>query len=245
MKKILPVSLCRQSKNGSVYFAEANHPLLRGTLPRGGIAPTPFEEVASTMSKNSKRVPPALKHGIYSGIGLLPTESPAQFRKFRKQIFAELNLVGRLEEDIGDEIVCLEWRRKILSTYVLAQRVRAQHSSIQSELVPPVRYISALSEFASEFASEPHPDNPSSEELEVARKRANKRARNDLGAAHELVELGDVVTLDHLQKELAIRDRLDAMITRAYKKLAYVRAIKSMPPPSLPVSAPPLLEQAA
>ena len=193
------------------------------------------------MSKNSKRVPPALKHGIYSGIGLLPTESPAQFRKFRKQIFAELNVVGRLEEDIGDEIVCLEWRRKNLSTYVLAQRVRARHSSIQSELVPPVRYISPLSE----FASEPHPNNPSSEELEVARKRANKRARNDLGAAHELVELGDVVTLDHLQKELAIRDRLDAMITRAYKKLAYVRAIKSMAPPSLPVSAPPLLEQAA
>jgi hypothetical protein len=106
--------------------------LSRGTLPGGGIASTPFEEGASIMPKNSKRVPPALKHAIYSGIGLLPTESRAKFRKFRKQIFAELNLVGRLEEDIGDEIVRLEWRRKNLAIYDLAQRARARRKAICS-----------------------------------------------------------------------------------------------------------------
>jgi hypothetical protein len=57
------------------------------------------------MGKRRSGIPPALRHGIYSGIGLLPTESRAKFRKFRKQIFAELNLVGRLEEDIGEQIV--------------------------------------------------------------------------------------------------------------------------------------------
>jgi len=62
------------------------------------------------MGKHTNRVPPALKYGIYSGIGLLPTESRAKFRKFKKQRFAELNLVGRLEEDIGEQIVLLEWR---------------------------------------------------------------------------------------------------------------------------------------
>jgi hypothetical protein len=36
------------------------------------------------MPRNSKRVPSALKHGIYSGLGLLPTESRAKFRKFKK-----------------------------------------------------------------------------------------------------------------------------------------------------------------
>ena len=72
------------------------------------------------MLRNSKRVPPALKHAIYSGIGLLPTESRAKFRKFRKQIFADLNLVGRREEDIGEQIVLLEWRRQHLGTYDLA-----------------------------------------------------------------------------------------------------------------------------
>jgi hypothetical protein len=90
-----------------------------------------------------------------------------------------------------------------------------------------------------------HPESPSHEVIEAARKRADKEVRTELGAALELVELGDVATLGHLEKRLAILDRLDAMITRLYKKLAYVRAIKSMPPPSLPAPAPPLLENRA
>jgi hypothetical protein len=66
-----------------------------------------------------------------------------------------------------------------------------------------------------------------------------------LGAARELVELGEVATFEYLDKRLGIENRLDEMITRLYKKLAYVRAIKSMSPPSLPPPAPPLLEHAA
>lgn len=77
------------------------------------------------------------------------------------------------------------------------------------------------------------------ESLEVARKRADKQARTELGAAFALAEIGDVATLEHLEKRLAILDRLEAMIARLYKKLAYVRAIKSMAP------SPPLLENAS
>ena len=105
------------------------------------------------MRKNNKRVPSALKHGIYSGLGLLPTESPAKFRKFKKQIFAELILVGRLEEDIGEEIVRLEWRRQNLFTYDLAERARARRSAIDSKWVPPARYSGEV--------LEPHPEDPS------------------------------------------------------------------------------------
>src|SRR5689334_20981278 len=74
------------------------------------------------MRHKSKRIPSALKHGIYSGLGLLPTESPASFRRFKKQVFAELNPVGRLEKGIVEQIVVFEWRRENLSTYDLAQR---------------------------------------------------------------------------------------------------------------------------
>jgi hypothetical protein len=197
------------------------------------------------MPKNSKRVPPALKHAIYSGLGLLPTESPAKFRKFKKQIFAELNLVGRLEEDIGEQIVLLEWRRKNLTTYDVAQRARALRAAIYSELIPPVRYLPDRS-FALDLSEPvPDPENPTPKQLAAARRRANKRIQIELGAALELAELGDVATFDHLDKRLAVEDRLDAMITRAYKKLAYVRAIKSMPPPSLPAPSSPLLEKRA
>ena len=86
------------------------------------------------MPKNSKRIPPALKSGIYSGLDILPTESRAKFRKFKKQTFAELNLVGRLEEDIGEEIVRLEWRRQNLFTYDLAARAPELGGSV---VVPP------------------------------------------------------------------------------------------------------------
>jgi hypothetical protein len=190
------------------------------------------------MGKYSNHVPPALKHGIYSGLGLLPTESRAKFRKLRKQIFAELNLVGGLEQGIGEEIVLLEWRRQNLFTYDLAQRARSLRSSIH-ECVPSVRWDIPDMQFT------PHPESPSPEVIEAARKRADKQVRTELGAALELVKIGDVATLDHLEKRLAILDRLDAMIARAYTKLARVRAIKSMSPPSLPAASPPLLKNAA
>jgi hypothetical protein len=192
------------------------------------------------MRKNNKRVPSALKHGIYSGLGLLPTESRARFRKFKKQIFAELNLVGRLEEDIGEQIVVLEWRRQHLGTYDLAERARARRSAIHSELVPATRYLGLP-----DLVLEPDPENPTPEELRAAQGRAEKRIRAESGAAVELAQLGDVVTLGHLEKWLTILDRLDAMIARLYKKLAYVRAIKSMAPAALPAPSQPLLEKAA
>jgi hypothetical protein len=196
-----------------------------------------FNEGAS-MRKNTNHVPPALKHGIYSGFDLLPTESRVKFRKFRRQIFADLNPVG-VEKDIVEQIVRLEWRRQNFSTYDLAERARARCRAIRSELVPEVRYLEPL------LGSEPDPENPTPEELQAAHQRADKRIRAELGAALELVELGDVATLGHLEKRLAILDRLDAMIARLYKKLGYVRAIKSMAPPSLPAPSPLLLENAA
>src|SRR5947208_10519742 len=119
------------------------------------------------MRKNSKRVPPALKHGIYSGFGLLPTESPAKLRKFKKQIFAELNLVGRLEENIGEQIVFGEWRRQHLDTYDLGERARSWRSAIHSKLVPAVRYLSDLPMLALEAELE----NPTPEELRAAERR--------------------------------------------------------------------------
>ena len=192
------------------------------------------------MRKNSKRVPSALKHGIYSGLGPLPTESRAKFRKFRKQLFAELNLLGQKEQDIGEQIVVLEWRRRHLDTYDLAERARARRSAIRSELVPATRYLGLPN-----LVLEPDPENPTPEALRAAERRAQKRMQAELGAALELVELGDVATLGHLEKRLAILDRLNAMIARLYKELAYVRAIKSMAPAALPAPSQPLLEKAA
>jgi hypothetical protein len=184
------------------------------------------------------------EHGIYSGIGLLPTESPAKFRKFKKQIYDELKPLGRLEADIVDEIVRLEWRRQNLFTYDLAQRARARHNAIYSS-VPSLRYIYDEPMLLPVPESRPHPENPTPEKIKAARKRAHKQAQDELEAAIELVELGDVVTLEHLEKRLAIRERLDGMITRTYKKLLYVRGIKSMSSSSEAIPPQRLLGRAA
>jgi hypothetical protein len=91
--------------------------------------------------------------------------------------------------------------------------------------------------------TEQEPRSP--EELEALRKRAEKEVRTKLGSAIELVEIGDVVSYEFLEKELAIRERLDVMIARAYKKLGCVQSIKSLSPPALPAPSQPLLEKAA
>src|SRR5262249_29320942 len=84
------------------------------------------------MRKNSKHVPPALKHGIYSAIGLLPTEDPAEFEKFKQDIFDDYKPVGRSEIIIVEEIGGLQWRLQHLPTYGIAMRARERRSAIYS-----------------------------------------------------------------------------------------------------------------
>jgi hypothetical protein len=177
------------------------------------------------MGKHSNRVPSALKHGIFSGFGPLPTENSAKFRKFKKQIFAELGLVGPSEEDIGDKIVCLEWRLKNLFTYELAKRAKQRHRSIYAQVNPP-QYEPYFPRLIDPDHREPEP--PSPEELAARRKAADEQAKAELGDAIELAELGDVVTYEFLEKQLAIMEKLEVMIARFYKKLLYVRGVKSM-----------------
>jgi hypothetical protein len=53
-----------------------------------------------TMDKRSKKLPPALKHGAYSGITLLPGEDEGAFEKLLENLEADLAPLGPLEEDI-------------------------------------------------------------------------------------------------------------------------------------------------
>ena len=87
------------------------------------------------------------------------------------------------------------------------------------------------------------PETRSPEELAALRKSARERVRAQLGAAIELVEIGEVATIEYLDKELTILGRINGMIARAFKSLLYVRGIKSMsisvpPAPSQPTLIP-------
>jgi hypothetical protein len=189
------------------------------------------------MPKNNKHVPPALKHGIYSAIGLLPTEDPVEFEKFKLEIFDDYKPVGRSEKIIVEEIACLQWRLQHLSTYGVAMRARERRSAIYSKLDPPQWFPPPLD-------IGPEPESRSPEELEALRKSVVKEARTKLGPAIELVKIGDVATIEYLEKELGIRERLHGMIARLENRLLRLRGIKSISSSSAASSSPPLLEAA-
>ena len=187
------------------------------------------------MGKRTNQIPSALKHGIYSAIGLLPTEDPAEFEKFKLEIFDDYMPVGRSEKIIVEEIACLQWRLQHLSTYGIAMRARERRSAIYSKLDPPQWFPPPLGI---------EPESRSPEELEALRKSLVKQVRTELGPAIELVEIGDVTTIEYLEKELGIRERLHGMIARLEKRLLYLRGIKSISPSSATSSPQPLLEAA-
>ena len=85
----------------------------------------------------------------------------------------------------------------------------------------------------------------SADELKALRKRADEQARIELGSAVALVEIGEVATIEYMEKELAMMERLDAAITRDQKSLLYVRGIKSMSSSGALAPSQPRLSKAA
>jgi hypothetical protein len=65
------------------------------------------------MSKGMKAVPPALKHGLYSGMALLPLEDEAEYEKHRRAVFDEYKPNGPSELDTIDELSSLLCERNI------------------------------------------------------------------------------------------------------------------------------------
>ena len=82
----------------------------------------------------------------------------------------------------------------------------------------------------------------SAERREVIMQATEDQARKDLGASYELVEIGEAATVDRLLQDLAVVERLDAMIDKCLKRLLFLRGLKSLrrvsSSPPLP-SAPP------
>jgi hypothetical protein len=177
----------------------------------------------------SARLPPALKHGCYSGLALLPTEDRAAFDKHNRELIAEYGPAGRSEELIVANLARLTWRRENLTTYLLAKYARGRHSAIYSNCSPQSKWDILLPAHVEETRSP--------EELAALRKSADERAQRDLGPALELLEIGEVATSDHLLEEISLAERLDGAIVRCIKQLLLVRGVKSM---SLPTSAGPM-----
>ena len=178
-----------------------------------------FLIVSALMTKLANQLPPALKHGAYSGAGLLPGEDAAAFKKLHDDLSAEFVPVGPLEEDIVETMARLVWRKQNLQTYRLAGMAEKRASAIRWKIVPQ----------RDTFMFDPDPpDTRDPEQVRAAVRLADEQAEKELGPLLELVEMRDDITFNRLYEEWSVIDRLDGMIDRCIKRLLMVRGFKSM-----------------
>ncbi len=173
------------------------------------------------MSKVSVQLPPALKHGVYSSLGVLPGEDPAEFEIFVKEIRSEYAPTGRSEEDLVDILARLMWRRLHLSTFKVAERARAISASIDRQFFPVEELPMLMANFS-------HEANFSNEDVADGRKRSRQKVRAKLGSAIELIDAGSALTTAFLIDELALVERMDGIINRYIKQLLMIRGAKAL-----------------
>jgi hypothetical protein len=174
---------------------------------------------------------PAVKHGAYSATTILPGEDSTAFKKLHREVIAEYSPEGILERDAVDTLARLLWRKQNLVTLRVAELARKHRDAIQSERIAvALAEKDRLSLLPLETALEPH-------ERKAAIRAAEAQARKELGEAYELVEVGETATVERLLRDLAVEERLDAMIDKCLKRLLFLRGFKSLPTASS--SAPP------
>jgi hypothetical protein len=155
---------------------------------------------------------PALKHGGYA-TGLLPGEDAAAFERLHRELITEFKPLGALEADTVLTMARLIWRKQNLGTFRAAKLARDRYLAIENRLMP---------------ADYPGEVNVNFARREEAMRLIEAQARKELGDNFALVEMGEVATLDHLAKELAVEDRLDTMFDRCVKRLLFLRGFKSV-----------------
>jgi hypothetical protein len=166
------------------------------------------------MSLTSK-IPPALKYGIYSAIAVLPGEDPAEFEKVRRDVFAEFDPKGTLEEDIVDDLAHLVWRKKNLSTLRIAEAAR-NYCSLS-------KWYNDPTDFNLDYG-----DPIAREQARKSAEQGVAAARRKIGALNKLVDVGKAATFEGLQTDLALQEQINARIDKCLERLAVVRGVKSI-----------------
>jgi hypothetical protein len=175
------------------------------------------------MSRKEK-IHAALKHGAYSATTLLPGEDPAAFDQLHQGLIAEFAATGPLEQDIVANMAHLVWREQNLPIFRIAERARDRYSDIKHEK----RLQAGLPRSGLLMFEDVDPADPAAE-LE-ATEAADAQARRELGGGYELAKIGRIATVDQLLEDLAVIERLDAMIDKCLKRLLFLRGLKSLAP---------------
>jgi hypothetical protein len=169
------------------------------------------------MSVHNDRRRNALKHAGYSATSILPGESAAELEKLHQALIAEFRPNGALEQETVASLAHLLWRKKNLVTFRTAQRAQQRVIEIQEEMIQQSDSILALPGA---------PNDPNN--IAESERAAEAKARRELQDLYRFVEMGEEATVACLLSDLAIHERLDAMIDKCLKRLLLIRGIKSV-----------------
>jgi hypothetical protein len=170
----------------------------------------------------SENLPNSLKHGAFSEILILPGEDPQDFEKLKNDLFAEYKPSGISEERVLIALAKALWQERRLALYHHVQYARAAKLS-NKERGDPNAIKKALQQFRARVGSiqpdmvDPEPEVPASPP-----KSAEERI-ND-----ELLELGNLLTFEQLEKELEVDFRLQTKIDRLLKRFFQIKTMKQI-----------------
>jgi hypothetical protein len=169
-----------------------------------------YDMVARVKSKH-----PAFKHGGYSATAILPGEDRAKFEKLHRNLIAKYFPDGPLEEHYVAETARLIWRIDHLPIFRVAKNAR---ESFISEERPSGSYSEQVRDL----------EELQAEQCAAAVKDQQEWARQELGELYDLVALGEIATVSHLEKELKLRERLGEMLGSCIKGLLQAKGLKSI-----------------
>jgi hypothetical protein len=152
--------------------------------------------------------------------------APVAICEPRRDLIADLHAEGPAESNIVETIARLIWRKQNLETLRIAESARKRSSAIWSRMVPDT---SPPEFYLNPGTADPNWVRPDPAVVEAARKAAVAQAQEELGDQYIFVEMGDTVTLEQTFKDFEAEERFDAMIEKNFKRLLFVKGLKSLP----------------
>jgi hypothetical protein len=198
----------------------------------------------------------ALKHGVFAKIVILPWEDPEEFRILHTAVIAEWNPVGPTEEDAVFTIAKSMWRKRRMQlflendmercstypdhvAYREAHMLRSFCEILESSANKPenfefgFRLLSAENRDRLRRKFPQHDFQSTSEWIRAIQNEVTSVLLPDAERFDRSVEVlilrdAGFFTQEVVKHELAVDERLDAMIDRAVKRLMQAKAYKQM-----------------
>jgi hypothetical protein len=206
--------------------------------------------------RNKKTKPPnATKHGVFAATAILPGENATEFKELHSELIAEWRPDGATEQDTVLSIAKAVWRKRRVQRFLTAQALT--HSGDPKHIwYNPMLGLMALANAvrgdpenaicsAESFLDPPRMAHfkqqkfarslfPSTSEWaeailkEIDSLLAYIRSEPDTMQMIAMYQSAEALSGDLFKQELALDERLDAMIDRAVKRLIQIKAMKQM-----------------